>query len=211
MLERGRRSGHQRHSGASQALTPNLALYSLASWPGGCDTGRVSPRRAGGPASSFNTLRIDRLVETEGFPLACSRPKRGDRHPGKRYGHVMRPAQAAEQLLVGCAGPTQLDRASPSGSSNIPHWGGPPIRFRPPREWSVFAHSRPRLRHSTGCSRISSRGRAPCSCPTATASFPPRSAGAMVTRAPVSAGSAAALLATVIEDLPTMGPNMWSA
>ena len=98
MLERGRGHVINVSSGASQSLTPNLALYS---------TSKLAMERwtdymeleVGGKGVSFNTLRVDRIVATEGFEYVRETQGEEVATGGQGMAAVMSSEEAAAHLL----------------------------------------------------------------------------------------------------------------
>ncbi|MDQ1361308.1 MAG: hypothetical protein QOJ44_1685 [Acidimicrobiaceae bacterium] len=116
-------------SGASQALTPNLALYSVSKlamehW------GEYLHLEAGGHGVSFNTLRIDRLVGTEGFHYVLETQGEEIATAGNGMASVMTSAQAAEHFLWMLAQPAEWSGHT-VGFEDITALGGPPTPTRP--------------------------------------------------------------------------------
>jgi NAD(P)-dependent dehydrogenase (short-subunit alcohol dehydrogenase family) len=116
-------------SGASQALTPNLALYSVSKlamehW------GEYLDLEAGGHGVAFNTLRIDRLVETEGFHYVLETQGEEIATGGNGMASVMNPAQAAAHFLWMLAQPAGWSGHT-VGFDAITALGGPPTPARP--------------------------------------------------------------------------------
>jgi NAD(P)-dependent dehydrogenase (short-subunit alcohol dehydrogenase family) len=129
MLERGAGRVINVSSGASQALTPNLALYSVSKlamehW------GEYLHVEAGGRGVSFNTLRIDRLVETEGFRYVLETQGEEIATAGNGMASVMTSAQAAEHFLWMLAQPHDWSGHT-VGFEDITALGGPPTPVRP--------------------------------------------------------------------------------
>ena len=116
-------------SGASQTLTPNLALYSVSKlamehW------GEYLDLEAGGQGVAFNTLRIDRLVETEGFHYVLETQGEEIATAGNGMASVMTSAQAAEHLLWMLAQPSGWSGHT-VGFEDITALGGPSTPARP--------------------------------------------------------------------------------
>jgi gluconate 5-dehydrogenase len=129
MLERGSGRVINVSSGASQALTPNLALYSVSKlamehW------GDYPPLAAGGRGVSFNTLRIDRLVGTEGFHYVLETQGEEIATAGSGLASVMTSEQAAEHFLWMAAQPFDWSGHT-VGFDDITALGGPPTPARP--------------------------------------------------------------------------------
>ena len=116
-------------SGASQALTPNLALYSVSKlamehW------GEYLHLEAGGQGVTFNTLRIDRLVETEGFHYVLETQGEEIATAGNGMASVMTSTQAADHFLWMLAQPAGWS-GNTVGFEDITALGGPPTPARP--------------------------------------------------------------------------------
>ena len=129
MLERGSGRVINVSSGASQALTPNLALYSVSKlamehW------GNYLQLEAGGRGVSFNTLRIDRLVATEGFHYVLETQGEEIATAGGGMAGVMTSAQASEHYMWMLAQPTDWSGHT-VGFDDITALGGPPTPVRP--------------------------------------------------------------------------------
>jgi gluconate 5-dehydrogenase len=129
MLERGTGRVINVSSGASQALTPNLALYSVSKlamehW------GDYLHLEAGGRGVSFNTLRIDRLVGTEGFHYVLETQGEEIATAGNGMASVMTSAQAAEHFMWMLAQPPDWSGHT-VGFDDITALGGPPTPARP--------------------------------------------------------------------------------
>ena len=105
MLERGRGRVINVSSGASQSLTPNLGLYS---------TSKLAMERwteymeleVGGKGVSYNTLRVDRIVATEGFQYVLESQGEDVATGGQGMAAVMSPEEAAAHLLWMATRPT---------------------------------------------------------------------------------------------------------
>jgi short-subunit dehydrogenase len=129
MLERGSGRVINVSSGASQTLTPNLALYSVSKlameqW------GDYLHLEAGGRGVSFNTLRIDRLVGTEGFHYVLETQGEEIATAGNGMASVMTSDQAAEHFMWLLAQPTDWSGHT-VGFDDITALGGPPTPARP--------------------------------------------------------------------------------
>ena len=105
MLGRGRGHVINVSSGASQSLTPNLALYS---------TSKLAMERwtdymeleVGGKGVSFNTLRVDRIVATEGFEYVRATQGEDVATGGQGMASVMSSEEAAAHLVWMATRPT---------------------------------------------------------------------------------------------------------
>ena len=129
MLERGWGKVVNVSSGASQALTPSLALYSVSKLAME-HLGDYLHLEAGGRGVSFNTLRIDRLVETEGFHYVLDTQGEEIATAGNGMASVMTSDQAAEHFLWLLAQPTDWS-GNTVGFDDITALGGPPTPARP--------------------------------------------------------------------------------
>jgi citronellol/citronellal dehydrogenase len=123
MLERGRGRVINVSSGASQSLTPNLALYS---------TSKLAMERwtdymeleVGGRSVSFNTLRVDRIVATEGFEYVRETQGEEVATGGQGMEAVMSSEEAAAHLLWMAGRPTTWT-GNTVGFADIAELGGP--------------------------------------------------------------------------------------
>jgi NAD(P)-dependent dehydrogenase (short-subunit alcohol dehydrogenase family) len=97
MLERGRGRVVNVSSGASQGMLEGLALYSVTKlamerW------NEYMELEVGGRGVSFNTLRVDRLVETEGWRLTNELQGEGVATGGKGLSELVSPEACADLL-----------------------------------------------------------------------------------------------------------------
>jgi citronellol/citronellal dehydrogenase len=95
MIERGRGRVVNVSSGASQSLLAGLAVYAVSKlamerWSEYMDL------ELGGQGVSFNTLRIDQLVATEGWKLALERQGEDVATGGKGISEFVSPLECAE-------------------------------------------------------------------------------------------------------------------
>jgi NAD(P)-dependent dehydrogenase (short-subunit alcohol dehydrogenase family) len=105
MLERGGGRVVNISSGASQALTPNLGLYS---------TSKLAMERwtdymnleVGGRGVSFNTLRVDHIVATEGFRYVLETQGEDVATGGQGIASVMSSEDAAAHVVWMARRPT---------------------------------------------------------------------------------------------------------
>ena len=123
MLERGHGQVINVSSGASQSLTPNLGLYS---------TSKLAMERwseymeleVGGKGVSFNTLRVDRIVATEGFQYVMETQGEDVATGGQGMAAVMSPEEAAAHLLWMATRPAAWT-GNTVGFADIAALGGP--------------------------------------------------------------------------------------
>lgn len=123
MLERGRGHVINVSSGASQSLTPNLALYS---------TSKLAMERwteymeleVGGRGVSFNTLRVDRIVATEGFRYVLETQGEEVATGGQGMAAVISSEEAAAHLLWMARRPAGWT-GNTVGFADIVELGGP--------------------------------------------------------------------------------------
>jgi citronellol/citronellal dehydrogenase len=123
MLERGHGRVINVSSGASQSLTPNLGLYS---------TSKLAMERwseymeleVGGKGVSFNTLRVDRIVATEGFQYVLETQGEDVATGGQGMAAVMSSEEAAVHLLWMASRPTEWT-GNTVGFADITSVGGP--------------------------------------------------------------------------------------
>lgn len=128
MLERGAGRVLNVSSGASQSLTPGLGLYS---------TSKLAMERwsdqmhleLGGRGVAFNTLRVDRVVATEGFRYVLDTQGEEAATGGQGMASVMTPDQAAAHVEWILARPTDWSGHT-VGFDDVTAQGGPPT---PPR------------------------------------------------------------------------------
>ena len=124
MLQRGAGRVLNVSSGASQSLTPGLALYStsklaMEQWSG------YMALEAGGGAVAFNTLRVDRIVATEGFRHVLDTHGEEVATGGQGLRSVMTSESAASHLLWMLSRPTSWTGHT-WGFAEITAAGGPP-------------------------------------------------------------------------------------
>ena len=129
MMERGRGRIINISSGASQALTANLALYSVSKaamerW------NEYMSFELGGRGVSFNTLRVDRLVASEGFQYVLETQGEEIATGGHGISSVMSSEQAAEHIVWMVGQPTDWTGHT-VGFDDITALGGPPTPARP--------------------------------------------------------------------------------
>jgi NAD(P)-dependent dehydrogenase (short-subunit alcohol dehydrogenase family) len=130
MFERGAGRVINVSSGASQAMTPNLGLYS---------TSKAAMERwndymeleLGGRGVSFNTLRVDRLVTTEGFHHVLETQGEEIATGGNGMANTMTSEQAAEHALWMVRQPSEWTGQT-VGFEDITALGGPPTPARTP-------------------------------------------------------------------------------
>ena len=123
MLERGEGRVINVSSGASQSLTPNLGLYS---------TSKLAMERwsdymeleVGGRGVSFNTLRVDRIVATEGFEYVRETQGEEVATGGQGMEAVMSSEDAAAHLLWMATRPNTWT-GNTVGFADITDQGGP--------------------------------------------------------------------------------------
>ena len=123
MLERGQGRVINVSSGASQSLTPNLGLYS---------TSKLAMERwteymgleVGGGGVSFNTLRVDRIVATEGFRYVLETQGEDVATGGQGMAAVMPSEEAAAHLLWMACRPVTWT-GNTVGFADIAATGGP--------------------------------------------------------------------------------------
>lgn len=123
MLERGEGRVLNVSSGASQALTSNLGLYS---------TSKLAMERwtdymqleVGGKGVSFNTLRVDRIVATEGFRYVLETQGEDMATGGQGLTAVM-PTEEAAAHLVWMASQSVAWSGNTVGFADIAALGGP--------------------------------------------------------------------------------------
>jgi NAD(P)-dependent dehydrogenase (short-subunit alcohol dehydrogenase family) len=128
MLERGSGRVVNISSGASQALTPNLANYSVSKqamerW------NDYMHLEVGGEEVSFNTLRVDRLVVSEGFRYVLETQGEEIATGGQGLSNSMTSEQAAEHVMWMVRQPASWSGHT-VGFADITALGGPPT---PPR------------------------------------------------------------------------------
>ncbi|HUZ09832.1 MAG TPA: SDR family oxidoreductase [Acidimicrobiales bacterium] len=124
MLQRGSGRVLNVSSGTSQALTPNLALYS---------TSKLAMERwneylhleLGGGGVSFNTLRVDRLVATEGWRHVLETQGEEIATGGAGLAALVTPSQAAEHVLWMLGQPAEWSGQT-VGFEDVSRLGGPP-------------------------------------------------------------------------------------
>jgi NAD(P)-dependent dehydrogenase (short-subunit alcohol dehydrogenase family) len=124
MLERGQGRIVNVSSGASQALSPNLALYS---------TSKLAMERfgdyleleVGGRGVSFNTLRVDRLVRTEGWQYVADTQGEDIATGGAGVSGFLSPDEAAAHLVWMVRQPSAWSGQT-VGFDDITALGGPP-------------------------------------------------------------------------------------
>jgi short-subunit dehydrogenase len=130
MLERGSGRVVNVSSGASRAMTPNLALYS---------TSKLAMERwnesmhleLGGRGVSFNTLRVDRLVTTEGWRHVLETQGEDIATGGAGIGATMTAEAAADHILWMLRQPSSWSGQT-LGFEDVTSLGGPPTPARPP-------------------------------------------------------------------------------
>jgi NAD(P)-dependent dehydrogenase (short-subunit alcohol dehydrogenase family) len=125
MLERGSGRVLNISSGASQSLTPGLGLYSTSKlamerWNDSMDL------ELGEAGVAFNTLRVDRLVGTEGFRYVLDTQGEEVATAGAGIDSVMDPADAAAHALWMLAQPTDWTGQT-MGFDDISAAGGPSV------------------------------------------------------------------------------------
>lgn len=128
MLERGAGRVLNVSSGASQALAAGLALYA---------TTKLAMERwtehmhleLGGRGVAFNTLRVDRIVATEGFRYVLETQGEDTATGGQGLSAVMTPDQAAAHAVWILGRPTDWSGHT-VGFDDVTARGGPPT---PPR------------------------------------------------------------------------------
>ena len=130
MLERGAGRVVNVSSGASQAFTANLGLYSVTKaamerWNDYMDL------ELAGRGVSFNTLRVDRLVATEGWQYVYDTQGEDMATAGHGVANVMTSEQAADHLLWLVRQPTSWSGHT-VGFGEITEAGGPPSPPAPP-------------------------------------------------------------------------------
>ncbi len=128
MLERGSGRVLNVSSGASQSLTPNLALYSTSKqamerW------NDYMELEVGGRGVAFNTLRVDRLVVTEGFEYVLATQGEEIATGGGGMANTLSSEDAAEHALWMLRQPTTWTGQT-VGFDDIAALGGPPVRPR---------------------------------------------------------------------------------
>jgi NAD(P)-dependent dehydrogenase (short-subunit alcohol dehydrogenase family) len=124
MLERGSGRVLNVSSGASQAMTVGLALYS---------TSKLAMERwsdymeleLAGQGVSFNTLRVDRIVATEGFYHVLNTQGEDVATSGQGMSSVMSSEEAADHILWLVTQPTSWT-GNTVGFADIAALGGPP-------------------------------------------------------------------------------------
>jgi NAD(P)-dependent dehydrogenase (short-subunit alcohol dehydrogenase family) len=126
MLERGAGRVVSVSSGASQSLMPNLGMYGVSKlamerW------NQYMEAELGGRGVSFNTLRVDRLVPTEGFQSVLER--RGEAMAtggnGLQEDHMLSPEKAGEVIAWMAAQPASWS-GNVVGFDDIEALGGIP-------------------------------------------------------------------------------------
>jgi citronellol/citronellal dehydrogenase len=128
MIERGLGRVVNVSSGAAQSLTPGLALYS---------TSKLAMERwseymsleLSGTGVAINTLRVDRIVATEGFHYVRETQGEDVATGGQGMSGVMSPAEAAAHLLWLVSQPTTWSGHT-FGFEDIAGAGGPPVPSR---------------------------------------------------------------------------------
>jgi citronellol/citronellal dehydrogenase len=128
MVERGVGRVVNVSSGAAQSLTPGLALYS---------TSKLAMERwseymsleLSGTGVAINTLRVDRIVATEGFHYVRETQGEDVATGGQGMSGVMSPGGAAAHLLWLVSQPTSWTGHT-VGFEDIVGAGGPPVPSR---------------------------------------------------------------------------------
>lgn len=124
MVERGSGRVLNVSSGASQSLTPGLGLYS---------TSKLAMERwtdymnleLGGQGVAFNTLRVDRIVATEGFRHVLDTQGEAVATGGQGMASVMSSEEAADHILWIVSQPATWTGHT-VGFADISALGGPP-------------------------------------------------------------------------------------
>jgi NADP-dependent 3-hydroxy acid dehydrogenase YdfG len=124
MVERGSGRVVNVSSGASQAMTKGLALYSVSKqamerW------NEYLELEQGGQGVTFNTLRVDRLVTTEGWQHVHDTQGEGVATGGQGMSATMTSAQAADHVAWVVAQPDSWTGQT-VGFEDIATLGGPP-------------------------------------------------------------------------------------
>lgn len=128
MLERGHGRVVNVSSGASQAMTPGLSLYSVSKqamerWNDYLEL------EQGGKGTSFNTLRVDRLVMTEGWQHVYDTQGEAVATGGHGVSAAMTSEQAAEHVAWMVRQPASWTGQT-VGFGDITALGGPPSPAR---------------------------------------------------------------------------------
>jgi short-subunit dehydrogenase len=128
MVERGHGRVVNVSSGASHALTKGLALYSVSKlamerW------NEYLELEQGGQGVSFNTLRVDRLVTTEGWQHVYDTQGEDVATGGAGMSATMTSAQAADHVAWMVGRPTSWTGQT-VGFEDITALGGPPSPAR---------------------------------------------------------------------------------
>jgi NAD(P)-dependent dehydrogenase (short-subunit alcohol dehydrogenase family) len=126
MVERGTGRVINVSSGAAQSLTPGLALYS---------TSKLAMERWSeymslelpGTGVAFNTLRVDRIVATEGFQYVRETQGEEVATGGQGMSRVMSSAEAAAHVLWMVSQPLNWTGHT-VGFEDIARAGGPPVQ-----------------------------------------------------------------------------------
>lgn len=128
MLERGAGRVLNVSSGASQSLTAGLALYSTSKQAMERWTDYMH-LEAGGRGVAFNTLRVDRIVATEGFRYVLETQGEETATGGQGMASVMTPEDAADHALWILTRPTGWSGRT-VGFADVTALGGPPTPTR---------------------------------------------------------------------------------
>ena len=131
MVERGSGRVVNVSSGASQAMTPGLALYSVSKQAMERWSDYVELEQ-GGQGVSFNTLRVDRLVTTEGWQHVYDTQGEDVATGGQGMSASMTSEQAADHVAWMVRQPVSWTGQT-VGFEDITGLGGPPSPARPPR------------------------------------------------------------------------------
>ena len=125
MVERGMGRVVNVSSGAATSLTPGLALYSTSKLAMERWSEYMSLELAG-TGVAINTLRVDRIVATEGFQYVRETQGEDVATGGQGMSGVMTPAEAAAHLLWVVSQPTTWSGHS-VGFADIAGAGGPSV------------------------------------------------------------------------------------
>lgn len=124
MLERGRGRVVNVSSGASQAFTPGLALYSVSKAAMERFTDYLDLELSG-RGVSFNTLRVDRLVRTEGWQYVADTQGEDVATGGAGVSGFLSSAEAAAHVAWMVRQPASWSGQT-VGFADITALGGPP-------------------------------------------------------------------------------------
>jgi citronellol/citronellal dehydrogenase len=125
MIERGVGRVVNVSSGAARSLTPGLGLYSTSKLAMERWSEYMSLELAG-TGVAINTLRVDRIVATEGFHYVRETQGEDVATGGQGMSGVMSPAQAADHALWLVSRPTTWTGHT-VGFEDIARAGGPPV------------------------------------------------------------------------------------